>query len=153
MSAVQQRSAWAAAVAATLTGMRCCVDRENEKRIEENASHIAALEARQAEPTTPTTSEGRDGLGSPLLPPPSPLGSLPVTPTGAGQTVGLEAAEAENEMLRTIVQQMRQEMEALQVSRHQYRCRLRCILLKMPAISLLAGGAPGRAGARAAGGG
>ena len=120
------------------------MNRENEKRIEENASHIAALEAaaelaaaRQAEPTTPTTSEGRDGLGSPLLPPPSPLGSLPVTPTGAGpQSVGLEAAEAENEMLRTIVQQMREEMEALQVGRHhtaavwtaffsrcqQYRC-------------------------------
>ena len=102
------------------------MNRENEKRIEENASHIAALEAaaelaaaRQAEPTTPTTSEGRDGLGSPLLPPPSPLGSLPVTPTGAGpQSVGLEAAEAENEMLRTIVQQMREEMEALQVRRY-----------------------------------
>ena len=108
------------------------MDRENEKRIEENASHIAALEAaaelaaarQQAEPTTPTTSEGRDGLGSPLLPPPSPLGSLPVTPTGAGpQSVGLEAAEAENEMLRTIVQQMRQEMEALQVGRHRIAAR------------------------------
>ena len=69
-------------------------------------------------------------MDSTLLPPPSPLGSLPVTPN-PGQR-GLTERETErdtereeNAMLRAVVQQMREEMEAMMATQRAQEEQLR----------------------------